>query len=173
MNSLDPLDIAIADLLVQDGRMACAEMARRIGDSLGHPVSERAIRYRIERMIKRGILRIGAILNHRALGYPVAADVMIEVEPGHVSEVARQIATYDCISYVACSTGERDLSIQVVARDNAELFDFVSNVIGQVPGVRKTTTFLVPLILKDVYQWRIPRNCAPDTEEEAKKTNEL
>ena len=74
-------------------------------------------------------------------------------------EVARQIATYDCVTYAAGSTGARDLSIQVVARDNTELFNFVSNVIGQVPGVRKTTTFLVPVILKDVYEWRVPRDC--------------
>jgi hypothetical protein len=29
-------------------------------------------------------------------------------------------------------------------------------VIGKIPGVRKTTTSIVPLVLKDVYQWRIP-----------------
>ncbi len=31
------------------------------------------------------------------------------------------------------------------------------NVIGKIPGVRKTTTSIVPLVLKDVYQWRIPK----------------
>ncbi len=159
MNNLDALDIAIADLLVEDGRMPCAEISRRVSAALGRPVSERAVRYRLERLIQRGVMRVVGILSPRVLGYPVAADVMIEVEPGRVSEVARQIATYDCITYVAGSTGERDLSIQVVARDNTELFNFVSNVIGQVPGVRKTTTFLVPVILKDVYEWRVPRDC--------------
>jgi Lrp/AsnC family transcriptional regulator for asnA, asnC and gidA len=127
-------------------------------------VSERAVRYRIERMIRRGILRVGAILNPRALGYPVVADVVIEVEPGHVRDVAQTLAAYDCVSYVAGSTGERDVSIQVITRNNAELYDFVSDVVGKVPGVRRTTTFLVPLILKDVYQWRIPRNCVEDAE---------
>ncbi len=171
MSGLDPIDIAIADLLVEDGRMPCAEIARRIRATLGRPVSERAVRYRIARLLKRGVLRIGAILSPRALGYPVAADVMIEVEPGRVPDVARRLAPYDCVSYVACSTGERDLSIQVVARDNAALYDFVANVIGQVPGVRKTTTFLVPLILKDVYQWRVPRNCGQHAEGGPEETN--
>jgi hypothetical protein len=27
-----------------------------------------------------------------------------------------------------------------------------------VPGVRKTVTSIVPLVLKDVYQWRVPEN---------------
>jgi Lrp/AsnC family transcriptional regulator for asnA, asnC and gidA len=162
MSTLDAIDTAIANLLVEDGRMTCAEIARRVSDGTAHPVSERAVRYRIERMIKRGILHVGAIVNPRALGYPVVADVMIEVEPGHVPEVARQMATYDCVSYAACSTGERDVSIQVVAHDNRELYDFVTNIVGNVPGVRKTTTYLVPFILKDVYQWRVPKEQLAD-----------
>jgi DNA-binding Lrp family transcriptional regulator len=57
---------------------------------------------------------------------------------------------------VACSIGETDVSIQVQARDTAEVYRFITEVIGKIPGVRKTTTSIVPLVLKDVYQWRIP-----------------
>jgi len=57
---------------------------------------------------------------------------------------------------VAYSTGDRDVSVQIVASDNEALYNFVAEVIGKVPGVRKTATMLVPMILKDVYQWSIP-----------------
>ena len=147
----DSSDRAIVNLLMEDGRMPCAEVARRIGD-----ISERSVRYRIGRMVTQGIIRIGAIPNPQALGFPVIADVSIEVEPGHILDVARKLAGYERISYVACSTGDRDISIQVVARDNAELYQFVAEVLGNVPGVRKTTTMVVPFILKDVYEWHIP-----------------
>jgi len=157
MGKVSALDTAIVDLLMEDGRLSCAEIARRIGG-----VSERAVRYRIARLVREGVIRVLAIPSPKALGFPVVADVMIEVEPGRIQDVACQMAAYECVSYVACSTGERDISIQVVARDNGELYDFVTGIIGKVPGVRKTTTFLVPLILKDVYQWRIPRGCAID-----------
>lgn len=156
MGKLDSRDIAIVDLLMEDGRMSCAEIARRVGD-----VSERAVRYRITRLVQEGIIRISAIPNPMVLGYPVVADVMIEVEPGHIRGVAEKLREYECVSYVACSTGDRDVSIQVVARDNAELYRFVTEVVGQVPGVRRTETYLVPVILKDVYEWRIPRECVP------------
>ncbi len=159
MSETDELDRKIIDLLMEDGRMSCAEVARRISLLASHPVSERAVRYRIERLVRQGIIRVSAIPNPKKLGFQVVADVVIEVEPGRVQEVARQLAAYDCVSYVACSTGDRDISIQVVARDNAELYTFVSEVVGKVSGVRRTTTFLVPLILKDVYEWRIPRGC--------------
>lgn len=158
MGKLDHQDVAIVDLLMEDGRMSCAEIARRIGG-----ISERSVRYRIARLVREGVIRVLAIPNPKVLGYPVVADVMIEVEPGHIQEVAERLRRYDCVSYVACSTGDRDVSIQVVARDNAELYRFVTEVVGQVPGVRRTETYLVPIILKDVYEWRIPREClAPE-----------
>lgn len=150
-HKLDHIDRAIVDLLIEDGRMPCAEIARRIGN-----ISERTVRYRIDTLTQEGILRISAVVNPRTLGLPVTADVFLEVEPGRIMSVARRMAEFDCVTYVACSTGESDVSIQIVARDNAELYHFVTEVVANVPGVRRTTTVLLPVVLKDVYQWRIP-----------------
>ena len=150
MSEFDKLDRAIVDLLIQDGRMSYAEIARRTGSS------ERSVHYRLDRLIQTGVIRVSAVVNPKAVGYPVMADVWMEIEPGRVREVAQRMAQFEQVSYVACSTGDRDLSIQVQARDNAELFGFVTEVIGNVPGVRKTNTILVPLVLKDVYDWHIP-----------------
>jgi DNA-binding Lrp family transcriptional regulator len=80
----------------------------------------------------------------------------MEVESDRILEVARKLAEFDNVSYVACGIGESDVSIQIVAKDTAEIYQFVTEVVRKVPGVRKTTTSIVPLILKDVYQWRIP-----------------
>jgi Lrp/AsnC family transcriptional regulator for asnA, asnC and gidA len=161
MYKIDKIDQQIVDLLMEDGRMSAAEIARRIGE-----ISERAVRYRIDRMTEEDIIRIGAIPNPRALGYAVVADVFIEVETGSILDVARKLAEYDVVSYVACSIGERDVSLQVIARDNAEVYAFATEVIGKIPGVRKTTTSIVPLVLKDVYKWRIPGSlvAAPDND---------
>ncbi len=151
MYKLDDTDRAIVNLLMEDGRMPCSQIARRIGR-----VSERAVRYRIDQLVAHGVVRISAIPNPQSLGFSVIADVVIEVEPGRILDVAHKLSEYERITYVACSTGDRDISIQVVARDNAELYQFVAGVLGNVPGVRKTTTMVVPFILKDVYEWHIP-----------------
>ena len=154
----DTVDRAIVDFLIQDGRMSCTEIARRIGH-----VSERSVRYRIDRMVKGGVMKVSAVVSPKAVGFPVTADVFIDVEPGRIMDVARKLMEFECVSYVACSTGETDVSIQIVARNNDELYDFVTQVIAQVPGVRKTTTVLVPVIVKDVYQWSIPLSqCVDD-----------
>lgn len=44
----------------------------------------------------------------------------------------------------------------MVAHTNAELFLFVNEKIGQIPGVRKTVTSVVPMVIKDAHHWHIP-----------------
>lgn len=157
MYEIDDTDCQIIDLLIEDGRMNAAEIARRLeGES-----SERSIRYRINRMVEEGIISISAIVHPHALGYQVIADVFVEVEPGKIQEVARLLTGHELVTYVACSIGERDISAQVVARNNAEVYAFATEYIGHLPGVRKTTTSIVPFTMKDVYQWRVPRSALP------------
>lgn len=152
MYETDKTDLEIVDFLMEDGRMPAAEIARRIGT-----ISERVVRYRIERMVEEGLIKISAIANPRKFGYTIVADVVIEVEPAYIREVAERLMAYECVSYVACSIGETDVSVQVVGANTEEVYRFSTEVIGKMPGVRKTTTSIVPIVMKDVYQWRIPR----------------
>jgi Lrp/AsnC family transcriptional regulator for asnA, asnC and gidA len=159
MSKIDNIDTQIVDLLMEDGRMPAAEISRRIGG-----ISQRVVRYRIDRMVKEGMISICAIPQPKPFGFNVIADVFVEVEPGSIMEVARALAQSECVSYVACSIGENDVSVQVVARDNAEVYAFATQVIGKLPGVRKTATSIVPIKLKDVYQWRIPSSACTGNE---------
>jgi Lrp/AsnC family transcriptional regulator for asnA, asnC and gidA len=153
MYEIDKTDIKIINFLMEDGRMSASEIARRIGD-----ISERVIRYRIDRIIQEGYIQISAITNPKTLGYAVTADVFLEVESGAILDVAKKVSEYECVSYVACSIGESDISVQVVGHDTDEVYQFVTDIIGKIAGVRKTTTSIVPVVLKDVYQWRIPNS---------------
>jgi Lrp/AsnC family transcriptional regulator for asnA, asnC and gidA len=160
MFKIDKIDLEIVNLLMDDGRMAAAEIARHIGN-----ISERVVRYRIDRLVNEGVISISAIPKPRAVGYSVVADVFIEVEPGLINDVATCLKGYECVSYVACAIGETDVSAQVLAHNTDEVYRFVTEVIGKTPGVRKTTTSIVPLVIKDVYQWRIPASVCVDGDE--------
>lgn len=168
MYNFDKTDVKIVNVLLEDGRMPASEIARRIGD-----ISERAIRYRIDRMVDAGIIQISAVAKPQAFGLTTIADVWMEVESDRILEVAKKMAEYDNVSYVACGIGESDVSIQVVAKDTAEIYQFITEVVRKVPGVRKTTTSIVPLIIKDVYQWRVPeRVVVALSEKEAASTTD-
>lgn len=140
--------------------MPASEIARRLGD-----ISERAVRYRIDRMVDAGIIQVSAVAKPQAFGLTTIADVWMEVESDRILEVAKKMAEYDNVSYVACGIGESDVSIQVVAKDTAEIYQFITEVVRKVRGVRKTTTSIVPLIIKDVYQWRVPERVVREISE--------
>ena len=84
--SLDAIDREIVSLLLEDGRMSSAKIARRI-----RHVTERTVRYRLERLIRTEVIRASAIVNPQAVGFPVIADVFIDVAPGGLREVAAQL----------------------------------------------------------------------------------
>lgn len=160
MYEIDKIDVKIVNLLLEDGRMSASEIARQIDD-----ISERVVRYRIDRMVEEGVIRVSAIVSPQAFGFDTYADVWMEVESDKILEVANKLSEYENVTYVACSIGETDVSIQIVAKDTAEIYRFVTEVVRKVPGVRRTVTSIVPIVLKDVYQWRVPESIVEDTED--------
>jgi len=163
MYEFDKIDIRIVNLLLEDGRMPASEMARRIGE-----ISERAVRYRVERMIAEGVIQVSAVVSPEAFGLTIKADVWLEVESDKILSVAKKMTEFENVTYVACGIGQNDISIQIVARDTAEIYHFVTEVVRKIPGVRKTTTSIVPIILKDVYQWRVPEGTIQENPERTK-----
>ncbi len=157
MSKFDKTDRLIINMLVEDGRASSAEIARQLGD-----VTERTVRYRIDRLLREGFIQICAVPNPKLLGFNVTADVFIEVESDQIFEVARSLAEHECISYVACSIGEMDVSVQIVAGSTDEVYSFVTEVIRKIPGVRKTTTSIVPMVLKDIHHWRVPESASQE-----------
>ncbi len=153
---LDSIDRQIVALLLKDGRMSSAAVARSID------VSQRTVRYHLDRLTGSGVIQIGAIVNPQAIGLNVVGDVFLEVAPGQIREVAERFAALEEVSYVAGSIGNGDLSIQVCVHDAQELTRFVDEVVGKMPGVTKTRTVLVPWKLKDVYEWNIPPDFGED-----------
>ena len=162
MYQLDTIDLNILNLLLEDGRRSASEISRRIGG-----LAERAVRYRIERMAEEKVMKIGAFPNARALGYHVLADVWLQVDSPYVREVATLLTAKPYINYVATAIGEVDIIVQVVAHSNEEMYELVTGEIAQMPGVRKTITSIVPTILKDVCDWRIPNVASIDSSGQA------
>ena len=61
MSNIEAIDRQIVELLMEDGRMPCAEIARRLGW-----VSERAVRYRLGRLLEREVVQVVAIPSPKA-----------------------------------------------------------------------------------------------------------
>jgi len=151
MHEPDGIDWQIIKLLMGNGRLSSADISRQLGD-----ISARTVTNRIEILTEKGIINIRSIVNPESIGYCVLADVFIEVEPGQLRNVADHLRHYPQISYIALATGETDIIISVRAKEIDELYDFVIETIGRIPGVRHTKTFPLPLNLKDITSWLPP-----------------
>lgn len=151
MHEPDGLDWQIIKLLMDDGRLSSADISRQLGD-----ISARSVASRIDRLVEEDFINIRSIVNPESIGYCVLADVFIEVEPGNLRAVADRLSAYPQISYLALATGEIDIIISIRAREIDELYSFVTETIGKIPGVRHTKTFPMPLNLKDITSWLPP-----------------
>lgn len=157
---IDPIDREIVSLLQEDGRMSCADIARRMGS-----VTERVVRGRIRRLTDEGIIRVSAIVNPERIGHSVVADVWIDVDADQIMEVGQRLTQLEQVSYVACSTGDQNISMQANAGSLAELYRLVADVIGKIRGVKHTTIRIIPIILKDINEWQIPTTALSERKE--------
>ena len=148
----DELDWKIIRLLMDDGRLSSADIARLLGD-----ISARTVTNRIDILTREGIINIRSIVDPEKVGYCVLADVFIDVEPGTLHDVTKELQRYPQISYLALAIGEIDILVSVRAKELDELYDFVIEVIGKIPGVRHTKTFPLPAQIKDITSW-LPRD---------------
>lgn len=143
MDKLDDIDRKILAYLAKDGRASAAEISQQIGE-----VSERTIRNRIATLLQSGRVLIGAIIYPGANDASVQADVTIDVEPGRVDEVARQIYGLNPVMYLASTTGDHALVASIIQPTLVELHDYVEREIGKIPGVRRISLNLVTRVYK-------------------------
>ncbi len=137
-DDIDDLDRTIIALLTEDGRLSASEIAARIGN-----VSERTARNRIAALLQNRHIVIGAIPDPTVGGRDVQADLLIEIEPGRIEEVAAQLGEYDEVGYLAAISGTYSLTAAVFFDTNAELLDFAENNVGSIPGVRRVVINMI------------------------------
>lgn len=159
--TIDHIDRAIITCLQEDSRRPSADIARHLG------IAERTVRARIERLVQDEVVQLAAIVNPRAIGYRVTADVFLEVELGRVQDVAERVSEVDEVCYVSLTTGDRDISLQVHAPSIDALYDFVSETLNRIPGVLRSKTYVIPRVSKQLPDWRLPRNL-PVPEEQSR-----
>jgi Lrp/AsnC family transcriptional regulator, regulator for asnA, asnC and gidA len=149
---LTDLDRQLIRRLNQNARITSAELAREFN------TSERTVRHRIQRLFNEGILKPVAVVNPAAFGYSLVVDIFCEVEVSSREQVINAIQAMPEVSYLAFSTGDQDISFQALFKNSEDMHKFITEKIYAIPGIRRTRTVLVPLIVKDTYQWLPPED---------------
>ena len=150
---IDDTDRAILECLREDARMPCSEISRRLAN-----MTARAVRNRLDRLIGEGYIAIAVGAVPERLGYPISADIYVDVEPGRVEQVAQRLQNLDEVIYVALTTGNTDISTTVVAVSMGALQDFINDKLHSIPGVTRTKTYVLTKVLRMSRDWPFPRD---------------
>ncbi len=141
--SLDELDFNILVLLQQDGRVSFTVMAEKLGVSIS------TVRTRVGKLIEDKTIQIVGRVNPEKVGFHAYAHIKISVRPASViGYVSEKLMEFNEVSFLAIISGDYDLEMDVMCRDNNHLLEVVNERIAQIEGVYKTKTDMYFKVLK-------------------------
>jgi Lrp/AsnC family transcriptional regulator for asnA, asnC and gidA len=143
---LDDVSKAIVEQLQEDGRRSYAAIAEVVG------LSEAAVRQRVQRLLREGVMQIVAVTNPLQVGFTRQAMIGIRVE-GDIDVVADKLEQMREVDYVVVTAGSFDLLVEVVCEDDDRLLDLLNKQIRSIPNVRSTESFVYLKLRKQTYTW--------------------
>ncbi|HVW68747.1 MAG TPA: Lrp/AsnC family transcriptional regulator [Steroidobacteraceae bacterium] len=132
-SNLDPLDVQIVLELQDDGRRAFREIARNLS------VPEATVRTRVKRLQDQGIVQILAFTNPSKLGQAKLGLLFVAIAPDEHDRVVETLTGWREVSYLSTTLGATDLCVQVLCRDEEELWALQQRV-RALAGVRQVHT---------------------------------
>jgi DNA-binding Lrp family transcriptional regulator len=150
--SLDDVDRRIIVLLQEDGRMSARQISRRLG-----AIGDRAVRYRIDRLVRLGAIFIIAVVDNERIGYPLLGDVIIELPPANVRDALTTLAEDELVRYLGADLERGIITLQIAAHDDYGFHEWMRSLLKKVPGAALMKSTVVRQVTKGSDQWPPPR----------------
>ncbi|MEL9940420.1 MAG: HTH-type transcriptional regulator LysM [Ignisphaera sp.] len=132
---LDELDLKLLRLLKENARTPYSKLAKELG------ISESAVRKRISRLIKTGIIKKMTI--EYELENEVKAIILVKTQPPiPVPEVSKNILKIPGVEAVYELTGEYDI-LAIIRASGVDMINKFIDEIRTIPGVISTYTMIV------------------------------
>ena len=138
---IDDLDREILALIQEDGRIANAELSRRLN------LSPPATHARVRRLEREGFIEgYAGLLSRDKLGYDLLSFVLVSLsvhQYEHVYGFRERVLAMPEVLECYNITGEYDYLLKVVLRNREDLERFVVGELTPLPGVARLQTSLV------------------------------
>jgi DNA-binding Lrp family transcriptional regulator len=140
--TLDEIDIRLLEILQEN----CKLNFTQIGHEL--EIAESTVRYRIERLEKRGFITgYVALINPRRVGLNITAIMMIKINPQMISEISPKLAEFKELRHLFRTTGQYDMVSVVNAKDIMHLNTLMSE-IKQIDGIHELIVEVATQLVK-------------------------
>jgi DNA-binding Lrp family transcriptional regulator len=140
--TLTEQEFAIAGVLARDGRASYAQIAAAVG------ASESTAARRVESLLTRGCLRLRTLFENPVIGLDVDFMQWLTVEPAELENVGSRLAKEPSTRYVSATTGRFNLCLHGVLPGYGDLYDYLTRVVGALPGVHAADLTLQARTLK-------------------------
>ncbi len=140
MIEMDEKDLMILRELSKNARTPVTKIAKALG------VSDVAVKKRVSKLEKNGVIKkYTLIIDNKKLDYNAVAYIGINVQPDRILDVANYLRSKDNVTFVALTSGDHDLLVELWARDATQLSKELESIRGMTGVVN-----LYPAIVLDV-----------------------
>ncbi len=136
--TIDGIDKKILRTLMEDARIPILEIARNVD------ISGAAIHQRLRKLEKSGLISGSKfVINPRILGYETVAFIGVYLDKAIQNpEAIKQLKKVPEVLECHYTTGNWNVLIKILCKDNAHLMHLLNNDIQTISGVSRTETFI-------------------------------
>ncbi len=149
LTGIDATDKQIIDLLAGNARLTSSDLGKKLN------ISSSTVRRRIKKLVEQGIIRIYAVPEPTKIGVHTEAVVSLNVLHEHISHVVQKLSTFEQVRWLVITSGRFDIMIYVWCSSTNALYEFIENIIGRLPGVKSSETFICLRVVRRIGQSEI------------------
>ncbi|MEM1588751.1 MAG: Lrp/AsnC family transcriptional regulator [Candidatus Bathyarchaeia archaeon] len=129
---IDEVDEKIIEALMENAKLTYKELAEKL------KMKESTVRKRVLNLIKNKVIKKFTItVDPVKLGKNSIAIIGIEVDPSTLLTTAQKLSEIPEAKFVATSTGDHMIMMEVWAKDGKDLTRIISEKIAKIDGVKK------------------------------------
>lgn len=141
---MDELDLQIIQKLQDNAKLSLKKIAKM----LKTPAS--TIHFRVQKMIEGEIIsKFSCVVDIEKLGYNTVGWVNLIIDPLKADDIANKISSFEQVRMVSITGGIYNLIIQIISKNEKELWNFIQENVQTIDGVQKLD---VSSSLK-IYKW--------------------
>lgn len=127
----DEKDKEILNYLQENYKISYKDLSKKVN------LAASTIHNRVQNMIKEGIIRkFDTLVDPFKVGYESIAILGLSVDPMKLEEVAKKLTYYNDIQLVVSTTGNHNLLVKIIAKDEKNLWRFINDEIKTLDGIQ-------------------------------------
>ena len=129
---MDEIDIQILRILQENSKTPHYQIGKKL------KIGTSTVHYRVQKLIGDGTIQyFSAIIDPVKVGYETAAVIGLSVNPKKLYKIAKKLASFNEVHVVAVTQGDHDLIVQILEKNEKELWHFINKNIKTIDGIEK------------------------------------